>query len=324
MANYNVVIAQGTFGGIAPGAYDFHGHRIELKIAPFDTAARIQEATADAHGVIIGLQRLHRDEIAVLGSNVRAISRGGIGLDNIDLEAAKQRRIAVIHQPVYATDEVATHAIALLLALNRRLVESDHIVRTAWAERRQLSAIRPLHRMTVGVIGLGVIGRAVVHRLSTLVAKVVVHDPYVKSLPAGVEGAGTVDELLKVSDAITLHAPLTPETRNLIGARELALLPKGAYVVNVARGELVDHDALIASLRSGHVAAAGLDVFPVEPLPADHPLLSAPNVLVSPHTAFASTEAVARLKQQTVDDLFSYLAENKVVAGRLAVDPAKP
>jgi D-3-phosphoglycerate dehydrogenase len=322
MSSYNVVIAEGSFGGITSGAHDYHGHSINVKIAPFGTPAQVKDATADAHGVIVGLQRLHRDEIAALGPNVRAISRGGIGLDNIDLDAAKARSIAVIHQPVYATDEVATHAIAMLLALNRRLMDSDRIVRTAWAERRQLSALKPLHRMTVGVIGLGAIGRAAAHKLLALVGKVVAYDPFVKEMPAGVQGAATLDELLKISDAITLHAPLTPQTRNLIGARELALLPEGAVVINVARGELMDHDALIASLRSEQVAAAGLDVFPVEPLPIDHPLLSAPNVLLSPHTAFASTEAVARLKRQTVDDIFSYLAENKVVAGRLAVNPA--
>lgn len=316
-----VVIAEGS-SSIAPGAHDYRGNAIQVRFAPFDTPERVAEATADAHGVIVALQRLGRKEIAALGPHVRAISRSGIGLDNIDLDAAKERSIAVICQPNYATEEVAAHAVAMLLAVNRRLVDADRIVRTAWRERRQLFGVKPLHRMTAGVIGFGAIGRAVVHRLTNLVERIVVYDPFVQSVPQGIELERSLDELLKRSDAITLHTPLTPETRNLIGARELALLPKGACIVNVARGELIDHDALIKSLREGHVSAAGLDVFPVEPLPLDDPLLSTPGVLLSPHTAFASSEAVARLHRQTAEDLFAYVTEGTVRYGKLAVDPA--
>lgn len=320
MADFIVVIAEGS-SSIAAGAHDYRGNRIDVRFAPFNTPERIAAATADAHGVIVALQWLHRKEIEALGPRVRAISRSGIGLDNIDLDAAKGRGMAVMYQPVYATDEVATHAVAMLLALNRRLVDSDRIVRTGWPERRQLFSIKPLHRMTVGVIGYGVIGRATVHRLTNLADKVVVYDPYTKSVPAGVELETSLDELLKRSDAITLHAPLTPETRNLIGARELALLPKGACIVNVARGELIDQDALIQSLRSGHVSTAGLDVFAVEPVPLDDPLLSCPGVMLSPHTAFASAEAIARLHSQTAKDLFAYLTTGAVTFGKLAVIP---
>jgi D-3-phosphoglycerate dehydrogenase len=320
MGEFVVVIAEGS-SSIAAGAHAYQGNRIEVRFAPFSTPEKIAAATADAHGVIVALQRLHRKEIEALGPRVRAISRSGIGLDNIDLDAAKERGMAVMYQPVYATDEVATHAVAMLLALNRRLMDSDRIVRTRWPERRQLFGIKPLHRMTVGVVGYGVIGRATVHRLTNLAEKVVVYDPYAKSVPAGVELAASLDELLKRSDAITLHAPLTPETRNLIGAREFALLPKGACVVNVARGELIDHEALIKNLQSGHISGAGLDVFPVEPVPLDDPLLATPGLLLSPHTAFASADAVARLHRQTAQDLFAYLTTGAVTFGKLAVIP---
>lgn len=320
MAEFVVVIAEGS-SSVTAGAHDYRGNRIEVRFAPFNTPERIAAATADAHGVIVALQRMHRKEIEALGPHVRAISRSGIGLDNIDLDAAKERGMAVMFQPVYATDEVATHAVAMLLALNRRLMESDRIVRTAWAERRKLFSIKPIHRMTVGVIGYGVIGRATVHRLINLAAKVVVYDPYVTSVPAGVELETSLDQLLKRSDAITLHAPLTPETRNLIGARELALLPKGACIVNVARGEMIDHEALVKSMQSGHVSAAGLDAFTVEPVPAGDPLLATPGILLSPHTAFASAEAVARLHSQTAKDLFAYLTTGAVEFGKLAVVP---
>lgn len=322
MAKFNVVIAEGS-SSIAAGARDYQGNQINIRFAPFSTPARVAEATADADGVLVALQRLGREEIAVLGPRVRAISRSGIGVDNIDLEAAKERKIAVIYQPVYATDEVASHAVAMLLAVNRRLMDADRIVRTGWQERRQLFGVKPLHTMTVGVIGFGVIGRAAAHKLSNLVGKIVVFDPYVKSVPAGMQLVTSLDELLKQSDAITLHSPLTPETHHLIGERELALMPKGACIINVARGGLIDDGALVKALQSKHISGAGLDVFPVEPLPHDHPLLACPNVLVSPHTAFASVEAVARLHSQTAEDLFSYLCTGAVKFGKLAVDPAK-
>lgn len=322
MAEFTVVIAEGS-SSIAAGPRDYRGNRIEIRVAPFTTPEKIAAATADADGVIVALQRMHRKEVEALGPRVRAISRSGIGLDNIDLDAAKERGMAVMYQPVYATDEVATHAVAMLLALNRRLIDADRIVRTAWLQRRQLFGVKPLHRMTVGVIGFGVIGRAAAHQLVNLVGKIVVFDPYAETVPAGMECVKSLDDLLKASDAITLHAPLTPETRNLIGARELALLPKGACIVNVARGELIDQGALIQSLRSGHLSGAGLDVFAVEPVPLDDPLLSCPGVLLSPHTAFASAEAVARLHRQTAEDLFAYLADGAVTFGKLAVDPAK-
>jgi len=320
VAEFIVVIPEGS-SSIAPGAQDYRGNQIQIRFAPFDSPERVAEATADAHGVIVALQKLQRKEIAALGPRVRAISRSGIGVDNIDLDAAKERGIAVIYQPVYATDEVATHAVAMLLALNRRLMDADRIVRTGWQQRKLLFGIKPLHRMTVGVVGFGAIGRAVAHRLTNLVDRIVVYDPYAKSVSAGAELEASFDAFLKRSDAITLHAPLTPETRNLIGARELALLPNGACIVNVARGELIDHEALIKSLQSGHVSGAGLDVFSVEPLPLDHPLLACPGVLLSPHTAFASAEAIARLHRQTAEDLFAYLADATIVFGKLAVDP---
>ena len=320
MSEFIVVIPEGS-SSIAPGLHNFRGNQIQIRFAPFDSPERVAQATADADGVIVALQKLKQKEIAALGPRVRAISRSGIGVDNIDLNAAKERGIAVIYQPVYATDEVATHAVAMLLALNRRLMDSDRIVRSEWQQRKQLFGLRPLHGMTIGVIGFGAIGRAVAHKLANLVGKIVVYDPFVKSVPPGAELEASFDEFLKRSDAITLHAPLTPETRNLIGARELALLPKGACIVNVARGELIDHDALIKSLQSGQVSGAGLDVFAVEPLPLDHPLLACPGVLLSPHTAFASGEAIARLHRQTAEDLYAYLADAAIVHGKLAVDP---
>ncbi len=322
MADYTVVVGEGT-NRVSAGINDFNGAKINVRFAKLDTPQEMAAATADADGVLVALQRWGADHIAALGPKVRVISRQGIGLDNVDLDMAKKRKMAVICQPSYATDEVAIHAIAMLLAVNRRLIEADKIVRTAWKDRTKVFGVKPLQNMTLGVIGFGEIGRSAAHRIKNLVKKIIVLDPYVKSVPEGMVLETSLEALLKQSDAITLHAPLTPETRNLIGAKQLAMMPKGAIVVNVARGELIDYDALIKAIKDGHIAGAGLDVFAKEPLPLDDPLLSTPGVLVSPHTAFASSDAVARLHTQTAQDLFSYLKDGKVLYGKLALDPRK-
>ena len=209
----------------------------------------------------------------------------------------------------------------MLLAVNRRLLEADRIARAGWRGRRAISDIAPLHLMTAGVVGGGAIGRAVIARLLPLVGTVLVFDPFLNAAPVGSERVESLDELLRRSDAITLHAPLTAQTRHMIGAAELAKLPPGAVVINVARGELIDTDALIAALRSGHLGGAGLDVFEVEPVPAEHPVNQAPNLLVSPHVAFLSTAAVAKLERQVFDDLCTFLTERKVSGGRIAIQP---
>jgi D-3-phosphoglycerate dehydrogenase / 2-oxoglutarate reductase len=322
MADYIAVVGEGT-NNVTPGVHEFRGAKIDVRFAKLDTPEQMAQATADADGVLVALQRWGAEHIAALGPKVRVISRQGIGLDNVDLDAAKARGIAVVCQPNYATIEVATHAVAMLLAVNRRLMEADKIVRTSWADRRKLFNVKPLQNMTVGVIGFGEIGRQAAHRLVNLVAKIVVFDPFVKSVPAGMDLETSLDVVLKRSDAITLHAPLMPETRNMIDARALALMPKGACVVNVSRAELVDYEALIKSIKDGHISGAGLDVFAKEPLPLDDPILAAPNILVSPHVAFASSEAVMRLHTQTAEDLFSYLNDATIVHGKIAVDPRK-
>lgn len=321
MSVLKIVVAEGTFAGIELGDRNVGGAEVSVSQAPLGNADQIAAATADADGIIVGLQKFGADELAVVGQRVGALSRAGIGLDSIDLEAARNRGIAVIHQPDYATQEVATHAVAMLLAVNRKLVDADRIARAGWRGRRAISNIEPLHLLTAGVVGGGAIGRAVIARLAPLVRTVLVFDPFLKKAPAGAELVDSLDELLRRSDAITLHAPLSEQTRHMIGEEQIALLRPGAVIINVARGELLDTNALIAALRSGHLGGAGLDVFEAEPVPAEDLLNQAPNLLVSPHVAFLSTAAVAKLEHQVLEDLCTFLTEKRVTGGRIASQP---
>lgn len=321
MVDLRIAIAKGTFVGYGTEERWIDGHTVALDIVPMGSPGEIAEHTHNADGIIVGLQTLKSAEVDRLGDRVRAISRAGIGLDSIDLDAARARGIAVIHQPDYATLEVATHAVAMLLAVNRKLMQADAIAREGWKGRRAITGIRPLDSMRVGVIGAGAIGRAVIDRLRPLVGAVLVHDPYASALPQGVELYENFEEMLAQCDAISLHAPLTVGTRHMLSAREIAMLPKDAVVINVARGELIDTGALIVALQNGHLGGAGLDVFEAEPFAAGHPLTRLDNVLLSPHVGFLSTRAVSRLEEQSLSDLCAFLVERKVYGGRIAVAP---
>jgi D-3-phosphoglycerate dehydrogenase len=295
--------------------------QVEIRLARLFTGEEIAEATTDADGIIVTTDPLPAAFIARLGPKVRIIARAGIGLDAIDLDAARARGIAVFHIPDYASAEVATHAVAMILALNRRIVQGDAVARTDWPGWRQLAPVIPLHEQTVGVLGCGRIGRAVIERLIPLCRSIVAFDPYVTETPLGVHMAGSLDEVLSQSDVITLHMALTEETRSLLNEQTLRRLKPGAMVVNVSRGGLIDQAALVLALISGQVGGAALDVLEQEPpLPSD-PILSAPNVILSPHFAWYSQASEQRARTMSVDGVIDYLEGRTPRAGRLAVVP---
>lgn len=318
--SFTIAVAKGTFAGYAPGLRELDEGTVLIDLVSLGSPEEVAQNTANADAVIVGLQRLGADEIAALGAGVRAISRAGIGLDSIDLEAARQRRVAVIHQPDYATNEVATHAVALLLAVNRKLMIGDAIARRGWKGRRALGEIMALDEMSVGIVGAGAIGRAVISRLRPLVRRIIYFDPFVGSVE-GATRCDTLDELLAMSDAVSLHAPVTAETHHLLDAKRIDQLRDGAILVNVARGELVDTGALLDAIKSGRLAGAGLDVFEQEPFGADHPLTEFEQVLLTPHIGFLSKPAVTRLETQTLEDVLCFLASGEVHGGRIAVLP---
>jgi D-3-phosphoglycerate dehydrogenase / 2-oxoglutarate reductase len=235
---------------------------------------------------------------------LRLVARMGVGLDNIDVAAATGRGVLVTNVPDYCVEEVSDHAVALLLAWARGIVAADRQVRAgrwdpAGARLRRLSAL------TCGVIGYGRIGRRTAGKLAALGARVLAHTPHPPAQDGGVRFVA-LDELLAGSDAVIVHAPLSPATRHLLGARELSLMPRGSLLVNVSRGGLVDTAALTAALTSGQLSGVGLDVLEGEPaVPPE--LLAHPGAVLTPHIAFSSDASVLDLRRGAAEEVVRVL-----------------
>ena len=262
--------------------------------------AQLAELVSDAAAVITQFAPV---DAAVVGAmqRCRVIVRYGIGVDNVDLRAAADRGIPVCNVPDYCIDEVADHALAMILDLTRKITANAGKVRAGgWGLAVPLQALFALKGMTVGVVAFGRIGREVAARLKAFKCRVLVHDPVVD--PALVRDAGLVpvglDELLESSDLVTLHCPSNDQTRGLINARRIARMKPGVLLVNTSRGNLVVTDDLVAALRSGTIAAAALDVTDPEPPDAGSPLVAMDNVIITSHIASASPQAVDRLRRQ--------------------------
>jgi glyoxylate reductase len=240
-------------------------------------------------------------ELIEAAPELRAISNYAVGVDNVDVEAAAARGIPVGNTPDVLTESTADLALALMLGIARRLAEGEAFVRAGewqtWEPGLMLG--RDLHGATVGIVGYGRIGRAVGRRLEGFGCE-----------PLTTSGSGGVplDELLERSDFVTIHCPLTPDTRGLIDDAALRRMKPTAYLVNTARGPIVDTDALARALHAGELAGAALDVTDPEPLPGDHPLLAAPNLLVVPHVGSATVATRERMADMAVDNLLAGLA----------------
>jgi phosphoglycerate dehydrogenase-like enzyme len=264
----------------------------DLKLLQTDDESVVAEGAADAdvllvfHTIKIGERTISR-----LG-RCKGIVRCGVGYDNVDIHAAGARGIVVCNVPDYGAEEVADHALLLLLAVARRLLPAHQALRDGTWDTTLVFGAPRLRGQTLGLVGCGRIGTAMALRARALGMRVVVYDPYRpdgldKAL--GVERVYALEELLPQAQFLSLHCPLTRETRHILNARTLALLPQGAYVVNTARGPCVDLPALAEALDGGHVAAAGLDVFEREPLD-DERIRRHPRVVLTPHAAFYSAE----------------------------------
>lgn len=260
------------------------------------TAEKLAAAVPDATGVgLRGSTRLTAEMIR-RAPNLRVIGRHGVGYDTVDVEAATERGIPVVYTPGANTDSVVAHAWALLLALARRLPFWHRCVREDWEQRYVAMNVDLLGR-TLGLIGFGRIGRGMVPVAQAFGMRVLAVDPYVEEAQAASAGATLVslEELLQESDFISLHAPLSEETRGLIDREAVAKMKPGAILVNTARGGLVDLDALEEGLRSGKLAGVGLDVFPVQPPDPNHPLFTYENFLGTPHVAAMTPETDERI-----------------------------
>jgi len=258
----------------------------------------LAELVCDADAVITQFAAVNAAVIHAM-TKAKVIVRYGIGVDNVDLEAARAKGIPVCNIPDYCIDEVADHTLALILDLTRQIIPHRERVRSGrWESGAPLKAMRALRDLTVGVVGFGRIGREVAARLRAFKCRVLVADPVVPR--EEVERAGCVpsglDDLLKSSDLVTLHCPSTPSTRRMINRESLTTMKPGALLVNVGRGELVETQAMIDALRDGRLAGAGLDVCDPEPVGPESPLIAMDHVILTPHIASASVPAVKALR----------------------------
>ena len=250
------------------------------------------ESLNGTSGLIVRSATMADEELLDRASSLEVIGRAGVGLDNIDLEAATRRGIAIINAPAGNTVSTAEHAFALLLALARGIPDAAASMRAGNWERKSLKGAQ-LAGKVLGVVGAGRIGTAVVRRARAFGMDVLVSDPFLTQARARELGARSVplERLLETSDYVTLHVPLIEETRHLIGAAELARMKPAAGLINAARGGIVDEAALVAALEAGDIAAAALDVFETEPLPADDPLRRCRNLIMTPHIGASTPEA---------------------------------
>jgi D-3-phosphoglycerate dehydrogenase len=239
----------------------------------------------------------------------KIICRIGTGLDAIDIPAATERGIWVTSVPDYSIDEVSTHAMALALALIRNLFRHRNLSQHGTWRYQTERPIRRLVGQTLGVLGIGRIGGASVRKGKGLGFNVIAHDPYVPDSRFEELGVRKVDfdTLMRESDVLTLHVPLTTETRRIINARALSLMKPTAFLVNTARGEVVDVDALVDAVRAGTIEGAGIDVLPVEPPPPDHPILHEESIIVTPHIGWASNESGFDVRERGAADVVSVL-----------------
>jgi D-3-phosphoglycerate dehydrogenase / 2-oxoglutarate reductase len=274
---------------------------VELRELAGHAPEELVAAAEGAFAIFVYHARFPRETIARL-DGVRVLARCGAGYDNIDAAAARAHGLEVVYVPDYGMDDVADHALGLLLACSRRIAQSDRAVRDgAWPGYAELGPMRRLRGRTLGVYGYGRIGRNLAEKGRALGLRVRAHDPFVADADTDRE------TLFRESDLLSIHVPLSDETRHAVGREELALMKRGAIVVNTSRGPVVDTVALAEALRSGSLAGAGIDVFEEAPLPADHPLRECATAVLTPHSAAYTEEALAEVRKRTLADVLRVL-----------------
>jgi len=255
--------------------------------------AELMELAAQVAAIIVRSETKITSEIIEAGKSLRVIGRAGVGVDNIDVEAATKRGVVVLNAPGGNTVSTAEHAFSLLLCVARKIPQADASVRSGSWSRSNFQGVE-LYDKTLGVIGMGRIGSELSRRAIAFGMRVMAYDPYLSAARARslqVQLVDELDDLLAAADFISVHTPLTPETRHLLDTTRLQKTKKGVRIINCARGGLIDEAALTAALESGQVAVAALDVFENEPLPADSPLRKQSNLVLTPHLGASTAEA---------------------------------
>jgi D-3-phosphoglycerate dehydrogenase len=318
MSRTLIAVTDSPFPSLDPALAALKRVDPELRMAKSASADDILVVARDADAMLVTYAKLPGELLKQL-KRCKVIGRFGLGVDNIDTPAAAQLGITVTYVPDYCLREVSDHAMALLLALARKIPFSNRLVQSGRWEVPPIVPLRRLEGQVLGLVGFGNIPRALAPKAAAFGLKVITHDPFVSADVAralGVENT-SFEDLLDRSDFVSVHAPLLPATRGLMNADAFARMKKGAFLVNTARGPLVDETALVAALDSGHLAGAALDVVTVEPLAKDSPLLGRDNVILTPHTAFYSVEALEELQTKCASDVA------RVLSGEAPVYPVK-
>ena len=309
MARPVIAVTDSVFPSLDPAIAALARLDPQMRMAESSAADDILAVARDADAILVTYAKLPGELLRQL-TRCKAIGRFGLGVDNIDVKVAAELGIVVTYVPDYCMQEVSDHVMALLLALARKVPLSNKLVQSG---RWEMPAVVPLRRLAgqvLGLVGFGNIPRALAPKAAAFGLEIIAHDPYVARevfAACGVE-AVSFESLLARADFISMHAPLTPATRGLLGAAAFAQMKRGTMIVNTARGPLIDEAALLAALDSGALGGAALDVVVSEPLPKDSPLLGRDNLILTPHTAFYSVEALEELQTKCAADVARVLS----------------
>ncbi len=290
---------------------------LEVIYKPGISTEELKKKIETADALIIRSGTKVTKEIIEAAKNLKVIGRAGTGLDNVDIQSANQKGIVVMNVPGGNTLSAAEHTLALLMSLARKIPQANNSVKTGKWERKKFMGVE-INNKVLGIIGLGRIGNIVAERAQGLKMKVIAYDPFVNPESAKSKGIEVVslDELYQRADFITIHTPLTKETYHLLDKKAFEKMKPGVYIINCARGGIIDEEALYSALVSGKVAGAALDVFEKEPIPPEHPLLSLENVIATPHLGASTVEAqrvvAIEIANQVVDFLLSGIVRNAV------------
>jgi len=298
MSSFKVVVTDYVFPDLEPEKEILSEVSAELVAGQCQTKQEVIELVPGADAVLNTYYGPIDGDVMDAMPECRIIVRYGVGMDTIDIPAATDRGIMVANVPDYCVDEVSDQAVTMTLALLRKLRQADRMVRSGEWALAELKPMRRISTLTVGIIGLGRIGRAIAAKISPFGPRIIYCDPYADSTATPALTSVELDELLRTSDAIIIQAPSTPETQHMLDADGFAAMEREPVIVNCARGDLIDTDALVKALAQGQVSGAGLDVIEnTPPLPEDHPLLSFDNVILTPHSAWFSGDALDALQR---------------------------
>ena len=276
--------------------------------------AELLEIIGEFSGLVVRSQTKVNARVIEAATKLKVVGRAGVGVDNVDVDAATKRGVIVMNTPAGNTISTAEHAFSLMMSIARKIPAADATMKAGKWDRKSFEGVE-LYSKTLAILGMGRIGTEVARRAMAFGMRVLAYDPYLSASRARslqVELVENLDDIVPEADFITMHMPLTPETKDMLDTRRLARAKKGVRIVNCARGGLVNEAALAEALKSGHVAAAALDVFEVEPLPADSPLRTAPNLVLTPHLGASTAEAQESVGIEVAQQIRAALLQGEV------------